>query len=116
MVLLLDDDDAFRTGLGELLEQDGHPVRAFRSLADLPPLTELAPVAAVITDYQLSDQENGLSFATRFHAAQPTVPVIILTAFGSDYLTRSVAAAAYLSLLRKPVHYDDVHQLLHQRV
>ena len=116
MVLLLDDDDTFRTALSELFEGDGHPVRAFRSLADLPPLAELPPFAAVITDYQLQDYEDGLSFATRFNATQPTVPVIIVTAYESDHLARSVAAAPYLSLLRKPVRYDDLHQLLHERV
>jgi len=40
-VLLLDDDDAFRTALTELLRDDGHTVQAYASIAELPPLPEL---------------------------------------------------------------------------
>jgi DNA-binding NtrC family response regulator len=115
MVLLLDDDDTFRTGLSELLQDDGHAVRAHGSFTELPPLAELPAVAAVITDYQLKDAEDGLSFARRFHAAHPSVPVIIVTACASDHLEQSVDRAPYLSLLRKPLQYDELHQLLHER-
>lgn len=116
MVLLLDDDHTFRTALSELLQGDGHPVRAFRSPSELPPLAEFPAMAAVITDYQLQDCEDGLSFAKRFNVVQPNVPVLIVTAYASDHLTRSVAAAPYLSLLAKAVRYDDLHQLVHERV
>ncbi len=115
-VLLIDDDDTFRAALEELLKGDGHPVHAVGSLPELPDVAELSAVAAVVTDYELKDKETGLGFAKRFNAIQPTVPVIIVTAYASGDLTRSVAAASYLSLLRKPIRYDDLHDLIHQRV
>ncbi len=115
MVLLLDDDETFGTALRELLHDDGHAVRAYRSIAELPPLRELPPLAAMITDYQLGGGEDGLSFAQRFHAAHPEAPVILVTAFATDYLTQAVAALPYVSLLRKPFHYEDLHRLLHAR-
>ncbi len=40
-VLVLDDDDDFRTALSDLLQEDGHAVRAYRSRAALPPLAAL---------------------------------------------------------------------------
>ena len=113
MVLLLDDDETFRTALRELLHDDGHAVRAYGSIGELPPLPELPPPAAMIIDYQLGGGENGLSFAQRFHAAHPDAPVILVTAFATDYLTQAVAALPYVSLLRKPLHYEDLHRLLH---
>jgi DNA-binding NtrC family response regulator len=103
MVLLLDDDEGFRTALCELLREDGHPVRAYGSIADLPPLDEIPTPAALITDYQLGGSEDGLAFAQRFHAAHPGVPVILATAFATDYLTHAAAALPYLSLIRKPL-------------
>jgi len=100
--------------LSELLKDDGHPVRAYCSTKDLPPLTELEPFTAVITDYQLQDGEDGLSFAKRYNAAHPHIPVIMITAYSSAQLEHAVARAPYLSLLRKPLEYDDLHRVLHE--
>jgi len=114
-VLLLDHDDAFRTALSDLLGDDGHPVCAYGSITELPPLARLTPPAALTTEYELADREDGLSFARRFNAVHPNVPVIILTAYLSVHLEQSVAAAPYLSLLRKPCRYEELHELLHRR-
>ena len=114
MLLLLDDDDGFRSALGDLLGEDGHSVRGYRSISEMPSLDQLAPPAALITDYELGDGEDGLSFARRFNAVHPGVPVIIVTAYLSDHLAQSVADTPYLSLLRKPVRYEDLHELLHK--
>lgn len=115
MVLLLDDDEAFRTALSELLHDDGHTVQAYGSIADLPPLPALPPPVALITDYQLGQGEDGLSLALRFNAVHPDVPIILVTAYASDYLTQTAATMPYLSLLRKPLSYEDLHRLLHSQ-
>jgi two-component system nitrogen regulation response regulator GlnG len=115
MVLLLDDDEGFRTALGELLREDGHSVRAYGSITEMPPLDEITGPAALITDYQLGGSEDGLAFAQRFHAAHPRVPVILATAFATDYLTQAVDALPYVSLIRKPLDYGHLHTLLHTR-
>jgi DNA-binding NtrC family response regulator len=114
-VLLIDDDDAFRSGLRALLEEDEHTVVDFGSLAALPALKTFTTVGALITDYQLRNgSESGVDFARRFHAAHPDVPIVIVTAYASEHLARTVTEAPYLSLLRKPVRYDDLHALLHR--
>jgi DNA-binding NtrC family response regulator len=112
MVLLLDDDEAFRSALSDLLQDDGHTVRHYGSIAELPNLAKLPPLTALITDYQLNESENGLTVAQRIRAEQPRVPVIIVTAHASDHLEKSVAATPYVWLLRKPVRYEEVRQLL----
>lgn len=113
MLLLLDDDDGFRGALGDLLSEDGHSVRAFRSIGEMPPLEQLPAPAALITDYELGDSEDGLSFARRFNDVHPGVPIIIVTAYHSEHLAQSVADTPYLSLLHKPVRYEELHELLH---
>ncbi len=113
MLLVLDDDDEFRTALSELLHDHGHPVSDYRSPADVPPLAQLPPISAVITDYEFGGGEDGLSFARRFNGTHPGIPVIMLTAYFSNHLEQSVAAAPYLSLLRKPLRYEDLHRVLH---
>jgi len=112
MVLLLDDDETFRTALSELLSDDGHAVKAYGSVAEMPPLSDLPAPSALITDYQLGRGEDGLEFARRFNAVHPDVPIILVTAYASDHVTQSAAAMPYLSLLRKPMPYEDLQRLL----
>jgi DNA-binding NtrC family response regulator len=114
-ILLLDDDETFRTALSELLRDDGHTVQAYGSIAEMPELSELPAPAALITDHQLGG-EDGLGFARRFNAVHPDVPIILVTAYATEYLTQEAAALPYLSLLRKPLPYDDLHQILHAQV
>ena len=112
MVLLLDDDETFRTALSELLSDDGHAVQAYGSIAEMPPLSDMPAPSVLITDYQLGRGEDGLDFARRFNAVHPDVPIVMVTAYASDHLMQSAAAMPYLSLLRKPMPYEDLERLL----
>jgi DNA-binding NtrC family response regulator len=111
-ILLVDDDDVFRDALGELLRDDGHDVEAYGSIRALPPLHSLSP-AALITDYQLGEFEDGLTLARRFHSVHPVAAIIIITAHASQHLLQAAAEMPYASVLRKPLPYDHLHRLLH---
>lgn len=111
-ILLVDDDETFRNALVELLRDDGHAVEAYGSIRAVPPLEALTP-AALITDYQLGEAEDGLSFARRFHAVHPHAAIVIVTAHASDHLLQTVTQMPFATVLRKPLPYDNLHRLLH---
>ena len=111
-ILLVDDDETFRNALGELLRDDGHAVDAYGSIRAVPPLGTLSP-AVLITDYQLGENEDGLSFARRFHAVHPDAAIIIVTSHASTHLLQAVAEMPHATALRKPLPYDHLHRLLH---
>jgi len=111
MVLLLDDDEDFRSALAANLREDGYLVEHFARPADMPPLTSFRGLTALILDYEM-DGEDGLSFADRFHAAHPGVPVVMLTAYWSNFLDTEVAARDFIVLRRKPVDYDELARLI----
>jgi two-component system, NtrC family, nitrogen regulation response regulator GlnG len=111
MVLLLDDDGDFRSALAANLIDDGYRVEHYACAADMPPLTSFEGLTMLILDYQMQG-EDGLSFADRFHAAYPEVPVVIVTAYWSDYLDAEAAARKFLTLRRKPVDYEDLAHML----
>lgn len=104
MLLLVDDDDLFRSALAANLREDGFEVVEY-PCGLLVPLDRLHGVQAVLTDYMM-DKEDGLTFARRFHAMWPGVPVIVITAFATAHLEHAAAASDYLTVLQKPLDYD----------
>jgi DNA-binding NtrC family response regulator len=114
-VLLVEDEDAFRVGLGEMLREDGHDVLEYPEPARLPQLGVLGHVSLLLCDYEMPGQ-NGLVLADRFHAAHPAVPIILLTGCRAYSLQREVAARDFLYLAEKPARYDDLHSLIHKVV
>ena len=111
MVLLLDSDDDFRSALAANLTDDGHAVVHFARPRDVPALATFEQLTLLILDYQLNG-EDGLSFADRFHASHPRVPVVMVTTYASDRLEAEVAARTFLTLRHKPVDYEELARLL----
>jgi DNA-binding NtrC family response regulator len=111
MVVLIDDDDDFRTALAANLADDGYAVVHFARPIDVPPLASMERLSMLIIDYQLRG-EDGLAFADRFHGTHPDVPVVILTAYWSEHLDAAVAMRDFITLRRKPVRYEELAKLL----
>jgi DNA-binding NtrC family response regulator len=115
MLLVIDDDERFRNALVANLREDGFDVLEYASGVGLPLDQRLSGVRLVLTDY-LMDKEDGLAFAKRFHAAFPSVPVIIITAYATAHLEKEVAAHDYLTLLVKPLDYAILLEQIQQKV
>jgi len=111
MVVLLDDDDDFRSALAANLAEDGYQVTHFARPIDVPALGSLERLAVLILDYNM-DGEDGLSFADRFHLTHPRVPVVMLTAYWSTHLEAEIARRDFIILRRKPIDYDELARLL----
>lgn len=111
-VLLVDDDEVFRRGLAENLRDDGHVVLDYGGPGDVPPLSTLAEVTVVVTDYEMPGS-NGMRFAEGIHAVQPQLPVVMLTADYGAPLQADIAGRSFVHLVHKPVEYHSLHQLLH---
>jgi DNA-binding NtrC family response regulator len=53
-----------------------------------------------------------LSFADRFHAAHPKIPVLMVTAYWSRQLEIQAGARRFIRLMRKPIDYEEIHELV----
>lgn len=115
MVLLMDDDDAFRGALADNLRDDGYRVLAFSGIHELPPLPTLDRVRAVVTDFDMPGID-GLAFADLFHSAHPSIPIIMTTAYSTPQLEADIAKRDFMALLSKPFDYGDLQALLGQLV
>ena len=110
MLLLVDNDELFRTALAAILRDDGYHVSDCASGGSVA-LDRLQHIEVLLNDAGIG--LDGLEFAKRFHAALPSVPVVIVTASISYDLQTEVASMPYARLLHKPVDYEDLLSVLH---
>lgn len=111
-VVLVDDEHPFRISLAEMLQDDGHDVRAYGAPVDLPPLRDLDDVAILVTDFEMPGR-NGLTIADEFHTHYPQLPVLIVTAYHTQTLDAQALQRPFLRIVSKPVDYDALHALIH---
>jgi DNA-binding NtrC family response regulator len=112
-IVVVDDDDAFRLGLAGLFRDDGHEVIDFSRPDLVPSFDQLGDVALLVTDLDMPGG-NGFALADAFHAAHPSVPVILVTAFHGQAIEEEAARRPFLHLLHKPMRYEAVHDEVHR--
>jgi DNA-binding NtrC family response regulator len=104
-VLLVDDEPGVLFTLKELLSERGHRVLTARSGAEALPLVEDAD--AVVTDQAMPGM-TGLELLAQIAARDPTLPVVLITAYGSERVAVSAMKAGAYDYLPKPFDIDEV--------
>jgi DNA-binding NtrC family response regulator len=113
--LLADDDEAALEGLRSLLEVWGYAVKTAQDgRAALALVTEVRP-AVVITDVVMPAM-SGLELLEAVHRDQPAIPVIVMTAHGTDDTRRRAVAHGAFAYLPKPVDTERLKSLLDRAV
>lgn len=106
-VLVVDDDPVWRATLGDWLAHEGfHVVELSRGEA-VPPAVEVYRPAVVILDKHLQGWD-GLALLGFLQHRWPTLPIVLMTAFGEPGLAdraRRLGAASYLD---KPFRVNDL--------
>jgi nitrogen regulation protein NR(I) len=112
-ILLIDDDAGIRETLRRVLTDEGHEVTLERRGDEGLARAGQEPFNLVITDLRMPGL-NGLELVRQLHAAQPRLPIILITAFGTtqtaieatkfgayDYLLKPFDVGELLELVRK---------------
>jgi DNA-binding NtrC family response regulator len=112
-LLLVDDDEAFRTVLGRELARLGYEVATAETGEEaVRRVAERAP-EVVLLDLRLPDRD-GLQVLDELHRANPGVDVIMLTGHGSiDTAIESVRAGAF-DYVAKPCPLDELDVRIHR--
>lgn len=104
-ICVVDDDEAMRVSLENLLRSCGYAVRTFDSaLAFLA--SGLRP-ACIVSDLQMPGM-NGVELKRTLIASGLDVPVIIVTAFPEDRIRTQAEEAGVLCFFQKPFKADDL--------
>jgi two-component system response regulator AtoC len=104
-VLLVDDEPSVRAALKELVQGRGWEPLLARSAAEALALVDRADV--VVTDFSMPDTD-GMELLRAVHERDESLPVILLTAHGSERLAvRAMKAGAY-EYVPKPFDVDEM--------
>jgi DNA-binding NtrC family response regulator len=105
-ILLIEDDLREADSLRELLETEGYRIRLAARGDEGARLAETEPFDLVITDLRMPG-EDGLQVIRRLHAARPRLPIILMTAFGTnDDIIEATRHGAF-EYLSKPFAMDE---------
>ncbi len=104
-VLLVDDEPSVRAALRELVQGRGWEPLLARSGAEALDLVDRAD--AVVTDFSMPEMD-GMELLRAVHERDESLPVILLTAHGSERLAvRAIRAGAY-EYVTKPFDVDEM--------
>lgn len=109
-ILLVDDDDAFRSAATRLIESLGHEVRAARGAREAYAALAAGPVDLVLLDVYMPD-EDGLEIIRRLSAEVPDLRVVTITGGGAltPEITLTLAKRlGALDALPKPFTRDEL--------
>ncbi len=108
-VLLVDDEPGVLFTLSEVLTERGHRVITARSGAEA--LTKLDDADAVLTDLSMPGMD-GLELMGQIVQRDATLPVILLTAHGSERVAVAAMKQGAYHYLAKPFDIDEVAVVL----
>ena len=113
-ILLVDDDEKFRSRLGKALNERGYSVleangkeAAIKEVEANPRQTEFA-----VVDMKMPG-ESGLDVIAELKRMQPNMTIIVLTGYGSIATTKDAVKLGALDYLTKPSDADEILAALH---
>jgi FixJ family two-component response regulator len=107
LVVVVDDDDAVRTGLGSLLRSVGFRVSGFGSAQDFLTSDVAQQANCLILDIRLP-RISGLEFQSQLAAAGIRTPIIFVTGHGDIPMTVRAMKAGAVDFLAKPFRDQDL--------
>jgi len=81
-ILLIDDDESIRKVIGYMLEEAGYPAETAATAAEGLQAFRSQRPDLVLTDIKMP-RKSGIELLSELKSIDPSVPVIILTAFGT---------------------------------
>jgi len=112
MILVVDDDKSVTASLTLLLKQAGHASRSAATPDEALDILRSGPCDLVIQDMNFTRRtsgDEGLALLKQIKAAYPSVPVILITAWGSIPLAVEGMKAGATDFISKP--WTNQHML-----
>lgn len=116
-ILVVDDEEDMRTTLAILLEAEGYTVITAMNGHGAMERLKKEPVDMVVSDIRMPDMD-GIELLQQAKAVNPTIPVVMVTGYGSAELAVEAMKLGAFDYLQKPFDnerlYDVVRSALSQ--
>jgi len=111
-ILLVDDELEILKSLGEILTRFGYQVIAKQAAQEaLASVKDGANIDLVITDYRMPGMD-GLEFLNALRQMDPSVPVIMLTAYGAVESYLKSLSLGVFEYVNKPIKAKDLGRIV----
>ena len=100
VILVVDDDEAVRDSLRNMMKSEGFEVRAFSNGRDLLNEASLPAIGCLVVDYHMPAM-NGLELVSALRGRGVSIPAILFTGNPTKYVRDRAAAIAVL-VVEKP--------------
>ncbi len=114
-ILLIDDDDSLRRVMEFSLAEAGHTVQTAASGEDGLRLFEKGAFDAVITDITMPGM-SGMEVLAKVHKRVPTLPVIVITAYGTIESAVEAMKQGAFDYITKPFNRDELRLTLEKAI
>jgi DNA-binding NtrC family response regulator len=110
-ILIADDDPKMCQVLASGLARRGFTVAWRTSAREALALIDAEEFDVVVTDVQMPGM-SGLDLCARLAVARPSLPVLVMTAFGGDDVRAAADRAGASGFLEKPFAFEDLVRAL----
>ncbi len=107
-VLILDDEEVYRTYISDWLAREGHEVRSASNRQEAALVAKSFRPDLLIVDFLLKDEYYGLQVAEAMRKLAPELRIIVITGYPSENLRRDALDARVFKVIEKPFHMVDL--------
>lgn len=107
-VLILDDEEVYRTYISDWLAREGHEVRSTSNRQEAALVAKSFRPDLLIVDFLLKDEYYGLQVAEAMRKLAPELRIIVITGYPSESLRRDALDAHVFRVIDKPFHMIDL--------
>ena len=110
-LLILDDDDPFRSRLARAMEKKGFVVTEAKNVEEGFKIAQNTPTSFAVIDLRLEDG-SGLEVIKTLHKSKKESRIVMLTGYGNLPTAVAAVKAGAIDYIAKPVDADDVEAAL----
>jgi DNA-binding NtrC family response regulator len=111
-ILVIEDDEEMRALLKDFFLEEGFETDSVSNGSEAFRILVKESFVLVITDIRMPGL-TGLDILPGIRKLQPEVPIIVITAFGSEEIRDRAMARGATSYLEKPIHFHNLRTLIH---